>query len=299
MQIEPCGCKDRLGGHLRRATLFREFYRTHPQSAVLYLDAGQAFKFDSPEIPFALPAMKQVFTDLRLDALNLGAFELARGVGVALDSLEGAGFPLISANLRNIDDGTPVLPTHLALTPRLGAGGRAEGPRVGVIGVTAMDRYQVLDGRNGQKAHLIDPLRAVAEVLPEVRKSSDIVIVIGTVGRGIARQLSEHHPEIDLIVATDPQIGEEMREPATNAPIYFTGLLGKRQLRFDFQRPPRKGGATGSAGTRPWIVIGNITAINDSLNPDPEAREVLRRYAAGQEAHGFGTGVSVRGKTAG
>lgn len=289
-QLEPCGCHDRLGGHVRRATLFKQFAAEHPAARVLYLDAGQAFKMDSPEVSYAVPSMMEAMTSLHLDGLNPGGYELSKGLAPFLTALAGASFPLTSANLRHLDGNTPWFSPYLVLKPRPLTAGGAEGPPVGVLGFTVEERYRVIDGPDGAKAHLIDVMKAADELLPRVQAEARAVIAIGNFGRGVARQLAARGDAIDLIVGTDPYIQEETADPGQKAPIYFTGLLGKRQLRFDFYRDTTPG--------KRWKIVGNITAINDSLLPDPDAQDLLKRYSDAATAAGFGRGVSVKAKPA-
>lgn len=286
-QLEPCGCHDRLGGHVRRATLFKNFAAEHPNARILYLDAGQAFKMDSREVSYAVPSMKEAMAVLHLDALNPGVYEVAKGLAPLRQALADATFPLTSANLRNLDSNAPWFAPYLVLTPRPIAGGAAAGPRVGVMGLTVTERYSVLEGGDGRKAHFIDAQKAADEYLPALRRETEAVIVIGNFGHGLARQLASRAGGVDLIVGTDPHIQDEASDPGQGAPIYFTGLLGKRQLRFDFYRDTAPG--------KRWKVIGNITAIGDSLLPDRDGQDLLKRYSEAATAAGFGRGVSVRG----
>lgn len=286
-QLEPCGCHDRLGGHVRRATLFKNFAAEHPNARVLYLDAGQAFKMDSPEVSYAAPSMKEAMAVLHLDALNPGVYEVATGLAPLKAALADATFPVTSANLRNLDGNAPWFEPYLVLTPRPIGGGAAAGPRVGVMGFTVQARYSVIDGGDGRKAHFIDAPKAADEYLPVLGREAEAVIVIGNFGRGMARELASRPGRVDLVVGTDPHIQEEASDPGQAAPIYFTGLLGKRQLRFDFYRDTAPG--------KRWKVIGNITTIGDSLLPDPDGQDLLKRYSDAATAAGFGRGVSVRG----
>lgn len=289
-QLEPCGCHDRLGGHVRRAALFKKFAAEHPTARVLYLDAGQAFKMDSPEVSYAVPSMMEAMASLHLDALNPGVYELSTGLTPFTAALAGASFPLTSANLRHLDGNSCWFAPYLVLTPRPVTPGGAAGPPVGVLGFTVEERYRVIDGPDGAKAHLIDVMKAADELLPRVQAEARAVIAIGNFGRGVARQLAARGDAIDLIVGTDPYIQDETADPGQKAPIYFTGLLGKRQLRFDFYRDSTPG--------KRWKIIGNITAINDSLLPDPDAQDLLKRYSDAATAAGFGRGVSVKAKPA-
>jgi 2',3'-cyclic-nucleotide 2'-phosphodiesterase (5'-nucleotidase family) len=183
----------RVDGLARVATLVARIRAEHPDTPVLYLDAGDVEETTSRLSNLTKGvAMHRLLSRAGCDAATIGnGGPLRYGVEILAEYANAARYPLLLANLRT-QDGAPLAGTHLRVT--LEAGER----RIGVIGVTAKmngdyERWYHLKALD--VAPLVRELAAAAE-----QDGADAVIALSHLGlpddRGLADEIQEIVPLI-------------------------------------------------------------------------------------------------------
>jgi 2',3'-cyclic-nucleotide 2'-phosphodiesterase (5'-nucleotidase family) len=137
------------------------------------------------------------------DAMALGPYELSLGPDLLRQRMDGAEFPMLSANV--VLSGTE----DLAAAPYalLEAGDH----RLGVIGLTRQPPVPVAGFQ------VLDPHQAAAEIVPQVADQADTILVLTNLDYLAAIALAGAIPGIDLVVAALPaqMPMQALRLPAT------------------------------------------------------------------------------------
>lgn len=188
-ELEPCGCSQaQKGGLARRATLadsIRALGRP-----VLLVDAGDhthpASEWDERLNQFQRRAM----AEMGYDALTLGELELERGAGYVRAILDSTRVPITLANVRFRATDQPVAPASVTVT--------RGGTRVAVIGLLAPEL--AADSTAAADFIVEDPVATAAALIPELRRTHQLVIVLAHLTPAAARALPEQVPGIDGVV---------------------------------------------------------------------------------------------------
>jgi hypothetical protein len=213
-----------------------------------------------------VPGMVTADEALGLDVLNAGYTDLDGGFNYFESVARSATFRCVSANLVGLDDGRPVLPPYVVVTPRVGPT-RAGGPKVAVIGLTEALLYKVLDGPGNTRTHFLDPVRTDDDIFARARKEGDLLVVLGNLGDGTARLIAGRHPEIDVIIAADERQGDPLQTEFNGVPIFHTGILGKKLTRLELRR---------QKGPRRWGITPEIVPLNPQLLDDPDGARLVK-----------------------
>ncbi|MBX7166702.1 MAG: hypothetical protein K1X74_10185 [Pirellulales bacterium] len=213
--LEPCGCaglENMKGGFKRRFTLIKQLREERGWPLVLLDLGGQVRRYGpQQEIKFdiALRGLRQ----MGYNAVALGAQELQ----LSTESLVAAA----------ADDTNPFVVTNIEFNPETTGMDRIGQPvrvlQVGghKIGVTAVlgKKYQ-RDIKNPD-LKLGDPEAVLAQILPNLRKACDFVIVLSHAPVEESEALAKRFAEIDMIVTA----GGHEEPPAEPLPI--PGARGK------------------------------------------------------------------------
>ena len=159
---------------------------------VLTFDAGD-FMDRSHPLSDATEGQSNIalMNEFHYDAITIGNNEGISNPHWVLEKLfDQADFPVLLANLREEDETMPAWckPYEIIKTKR--------GTRIGIIGLTAA--YPMTYGPNHWHVKLIS--ETMDKYLPEMKGKYDILMVISHIGLTMDRYLSEHYPEIDLII---------------------------------------------------------------------------------------------------
>jgi 2',3'-cyclic-nucleotide 2'-phosphodiesterase (5'-nucleotidase family) len=224
----------RVEGLARVATLVARIRAEHPDTPVLYLDAGDLEETTSRLSNLTKGvAMYRLLRVASCDAATIGnGGPLRYGVEVLAEYAAAARYPLLLANLRT-QDGAPLAGTHLRVM--LGAGEL----RLGVVGVTTdvngdyerWFRLKALD-----VAPLVRELAAAAE-----QDGAGAVIVLSHLGLPDDRMLADEVQEIvPLIIGAHthdllPE-GERVGDVMIAQAGQFAEHLGRVDLEWDGER---------------------------------------------------------------
>lgn len=165
--------------------------------------------------------MLDVMKMIRYDAVTLGEADLRRGLATLKAAATRGGFDIVSANLyRTGEKRVRPFPAYVIR--------KAGKTRVGVIGVIGKEersqnliQFVWVDQQTLEKEGLVvtDPLVALKEVLPEVRRRSDVVVVLAHTGLDRAKEIATLVPGVDVVLAGHgaPELAEPERPGAVVA----------------------------------------------------------------------------------
>jgi 2',3'-cyclic-nucleotide 2'-phosphodiesterase (5'-nucleotidase family) len=224
----------RVEGLARVATLVARIRAEHPETPVLYLDAGDIEETTSRLSNLTKgAAMHRLLSRAGCDAATIGnGGPLRYGPEIIAEYAAAARYPLLLANLRT-QDGAPLDGTHLRVT--LDAGDL----RLGVIGVTTdmngeYERWFRLKAL--EVAPLVRELAAASE-----QDGADAVIVLSHLGLPDERALADEVQEIvPLIIGAHthdllPE-GERVSDVTLAQAGQYAEHLGRIDLEWDGER---------------------------------------------------------------
>jgi len=223
----------------------------------LVLDAGDLFTgtFLSDEFK-GLPTI-QAMNRIGYTSGTIGNHEFDYGQDVLRMRLRDARFPVLSANLR-----TPIseIRKYTVVT--------AKGIRFGIIGLTTEDTRVTTHPKNLKGVTIQDVVKAVQEVLPEVREKSDFIIVTAHLEDNEDKRVANAFPEIRLIIGghNHNTLGPIWLGQTLSAKTGSSGLnAGRVDLDFEGKKLSRMEGRL--------IPVMNVRA-------DPEIAKIIEPYEA-------------------
>jgi hypothetical protein len=244
--VDGCGCfgNAKAGGPPYRFGYEGAFRSLYPDAAVLSVDAGEwstAVRDKSGALVEDLVVQNEwvvkVLDRFALDAANVSArdadFFASRYLSGAWDAAVAerpAVARFVSANLRPARQDVRPFPPYVVrevIAPRLPGGKR----RVAIVGITE-------DAPPARQAGftVVDPRAALAEVLPEARGESDLVVVLAYLSPDRAAALAHDLGNlVDLFVVANPTARERDPEIASAPRIVYARYRTQRlgELRLD------------------------------------------------------------------
>jgi 2',3'-cyclic-nucleotide 2'-phosphodiesterase (5'-nucleotidase family) len=165
--LEPCGCRPPIGGLPRKAAYLQTYAKADLPHLKLeggnWLFPSYPSRFQSDDYLMKVALLQaESYQSLQYDAINIGSYDLQRGLGELKNLAKSYHLPFISANLKDKKDFT-VFPGHLMI--------RKNGLNIAVIGLT--DAYA-----NGSDFTISDAWTALDRELSSVRKKADIILVL-------------------------------------------------------------------------------------------------------------------------
>ena len=223
--LDTCGCKvNPSGGLPRRGWVASQVRSLFPDAAVVLLDAGNFSDNPTSEGEAKTRALVEGMNRLGYAAANVGERELAAGFPGFDRATEGAKFPFLSANVVRKEDGKPFFaPTTVVEVPRPGGAP----VRVGLIGLTRQNTALEKAGPDGATLVVADPAKSLATFLPDLRATSDVVVLLAAMPETEVRALTAAHPTIDVVLgASGATVSPE--ETAEGKPaVRYTGVQGR------------------------------------------------------------------------
>ena len=180
----------------RWATMVKTLREKHEN--VLLVDSGNAFLKNGtrPELTAETTILGMNY--IRYDALNIGQGELSLGIDFLRDLEKEALFPFVSANIFLKETGLPLGEQFLIK--------EFNGLKVGITGVISPE-YVAKSSPEAKNVTIEDPIATLERIVPELRKRSDVVIVLSHLGVASTRTLARKISGIDIaIIGNDTQI---------------------------------------------------------------------------------------------
>jgi hypothetical protein len=193
--IEPCGCAglERMkGGMSRRYTLFKELRERG--WAVVGLDVGGLAKGFGRQAEIKFQTLVEGMRKMGYQAIALGLSDLRLPAGelaAVAANVEGQESPFVSANvgLFGFDSG-------MTSTYRIVSAGSTR------IGITAVLGKSYQKEIHSDELEMLDPETALQKVLPEMKKQSDVLILLAHATVEETTALARRFPVFDVVVTS-------------------------------------------------------------------------------------------------
>jgi len=170
---------------------------------VLLLDAGDTIQGTPIEFLHAkdpskgADPMAEAMSALKYDAMSVGNHEFNFGLAVLRKAQRESAFPWLSANTRNVSDGSAAFPEYLVKT--------VAGIRIGILGLTTPNIPNWEPARNRPGLRWEDPVQSAARLVPVLRGKEKCDFVVALIHSG---------PEVDLSTGEPDGTDDENRVAA-------------------------------------------------------------------------------------
>ena len=251
--LEPCGCEKRALGGAARAESYRLAARAADPAPAPWVDVGGWLDdprgWSGASRPAALAGNRWMATALAamgVEALNVGAVDVP-----GLLALGDTGLPLVSANMTV--EGVTIAPFLIVQHGdlRVGYTGLAEPPQTPIDGLQARD-----------------PLRAGREVLAQLGRQADLIVLMSFHASEAAAKLVRELP-IDIVI--DAHSHGALFQPFREGHALWVRSLdhgaGLGELRMGLD-----------AGDLRWALERKID-LDPTLPDDPAIRDLTRQAA--------------------
>lgn len=176
-----------------KVTTFVNQYRTSNKN-VLFLDAGDALN-GLPIIDLSLgKANVDVMNLMGYDAFTLGNADFAQGGEQILKMKKLAKFPFLSANI--------YYNNKIIFNPYIIK--EINGVKIAIVGISPMNSIVATSESKLVGFTVTDPIKEIEKLMPELKKKSDIILVLAHIGKTDdkinVQKLVEDVPGIDIIV---------------------------------------------------------------------------------------------------
>ena len=192
---------------------------------MLLLDSGNLSGNPSPAGELKTRRLVESMDRLGYRAVNVGERDLALGYDRFRSRTEGVSFPFVSTNIVRKDTGDPMFEPFVVLNVE-----RPEGPpiRVGVLGVVRFNPIFLKAGPDGTNLVIAKPDEQLEKYVPEVRKKSDVVVLLAALHRDDARRIVSEIPGIDLVIGAYGGMYNTRDEQEGDTLLLYSGNQGKR-----------------------------------------------------------------------
>ena len=161
---------------------------------VLLLDSGGVFADRGQRLKLKADVILKAMDLMGYDALNLGSREFFFGLDFLKSVSSGISFPLISSNLVYDKSRFPWIKDHIIKN--------VGGLRVAILGVMPVEAFEnIPDPESLKNLKIIPPETALKNLLPEVRKKADFVILLSQSGFKVTSSLVDKLNGVDLAIS--------------------------------------------------------------------------------------------------
>ena len=161
---------------------------------VLLLDSGGVFADRGQRLKLKPDVILKAMDLMGYDALNIGSYEFSFGLDFFKRVSSGISFPFISSNLVYDKSRFPWLKDHIIKN--------VGGLRVAILGVMPVEAFEnILDPESLKNLKIIPPETALKNLLPEVRKKADFVILLSQSGFKVTTSLVDKLNGVDLAIS--------------------------------------------------------------------------------------------------
>jgi 5'-nucleotidase / UDP-sugar diphosphatase len=181
----PFGSLRLEGGIAYLATRLQQL---RPEKPSLLLAAGDMLHGDNWANIFEGASVIEVMNALGFDAMVVGNHEFDFGQEVLQKRISEANFPVLGANV----SGFPLLKPFIIK--------EVGGVKIGIIGLITPDTAESSHPRHVAGLAFDPPAETIKRYLPELRRRTDLVLVLSHLGYRADRKLAEEVPGLDVIV---------------------------------------------------------------------------------------------------
>ncbi|MFS1517128.1 bifunctional metallophosphatase/5'-nucleotidase [Bacillus sp. SCS-151] len=176
-------------GYAKISTLINE-WRAENENFLL-LDGGDTFQGTVLANEYKGESLLPILNYLDYDVMAAGNHEFDFGYEQTLKLRDALNYPMISANVFKPDGTELLIPVHYE---------EVAGKKFAFVGFVAEDTPVLTHPDNVAGLTFKSPVEVAKELIPEVQKQVDNVIVVSHVGVTVDRQIAEAVDGIDLIV---------------------------------------------------------------------------------------------------
>jgi len=269
-----------IGGTARLMTAIRQARAEQPN--VLLLDAGDQFQGTLYYRLFKADVITATMNALAYDAMTIGNHEFDDGPGQLARLIDGAGFPVLSANLDVA--GEPLLAGKIAPSTVVTLSGQP----IGIVGLTTPEMASI--SSTGPNVIVLDPAASLQTAVNQLTAQGiDKVVAVTHVGYDADKALAASISGVDVIVgghshtflyspASSPQNGDVpagpyptvVRAPDGNPVLIVSAYQWSRYLgRLDVTF-----GVTGTVSG----YAGNPIFLDTAVPKDPLVEAVIGLY---------------------
>jgi len=263
-ELYRCGCtSNQTGGLSRRATVIA----TKEDAPELLVDAGNfsAKRPGNAYEEFTLDALLKSYDLMGYNALNAGPLEFNRGKAQLTDLATRTGDRMVSANVVD-ESGELVLPPFVIA--------EIDGLRVGIVGLIT-EQYRPDAANPADSLKTTEPVAALTSVWPELKKESDIQILLSQLRDDENTQVIKAFPELDAIIGGPGWNQGAQMQPwdesgVAMAKVGFRGrFVGELTLDLD---------STDRRHIQVSEFSGQVTSLDATIPDNPAVEQVLEEY---------------------
>jgi 2',3'-cyclic-nucleotide 2'-phosphodiesterase (5'-nucleotidase family) len=224
--VKDCGCKmNPAGGLSRRAWLLKQIDATFPAVPKLLVDSGNFSDNPSEEGDIRTKGLLEGMAKLGYQVANIGERDLSLGYDDFVKRTAGSPIRFVSANVVRQDTQAPAFaPFAVVELKRSGK----KPLKVAVTGVVRYSPVWLKAGPESTNLAIARPSDRLREVLPEMKKSADVVVLLAAMSKGDAAQLATDVPGVDFVLGSYGGAYNYNEEIVAGARILYSGNQGKR-----------------------------------------------------------------------
>jgi len=255
--LEPCGCTEQRWGGIARAGGYLKAARREV-GTLLAFDASDMTAGTQRWQRLAWACYLKALGRMRFAAANVGAAELALSATQLRAAAEDSPVPLVSANVTDAA-GKPAVRTHVAML--------ADNLRVTAVGVVVPPAGAAV----GEGLAVRDAGEALGELLPKLRGSTDVIVLLASCDEEAMRRLAAGHPEIDVVLGGRVQQATAAVQTVGNCRLAWQAKKGQLLGRMDVEVRP---------DGRPGAAAATMVLLDNDVPEDAELLAFVERYNA-------------------
>jgi 2',3'-cyclic-nucleotide 2'-phosphodiesterase (5'-nucleotidase family) len=210
----------------RRAWLLQLLRKTFPTTPQLLLDSGN-FSDNPNELgEVRTRGLLEGMGKLGYQVVNIGERDLALGYDDFVKRTADLPMTFISTNVVRQDTKEPAFRPYTVIEGKASSGGASY--RVGVLGVTRFSPVWMKAGPENSNLGLARPADMVKKVIDEVRKRSDVVVLLAAMSKAESIQLARDVTGIDFIIGAYGGDYNSAEETIGSTRVFYSGNQGKR-----------------------------------------------------------------------
>lgn len=199
---------------------------------ILLLDTGNLFfrKWPKTETKrkdalLRSDLLVQAYNEMAYDAVNVGEKDLMMGSRFLLDLTQKAKFQLVSANLVEKKNQTPVFKPYIVKEIR--------GLKIGIFGLLD-DYFSPAVQERDPHLTILDPLSTSKAITKSLRGQCDLIVLLSQLGESGDRRLARENAQIDLILGGGGDALKAVMDRVNDIPIYRLEPRGGYLGRIDY-----------------------------------------------------------------
>ena len=215
--LKSCNCPENpFGGLVRRITAIKNLKEKYPDS--VSVDSGDSFppRDDRLLAGYVLKMMGMI----KYDVVSIGDQELICGVDYLEKNLNK--LPFYSANLQACNETMcyPLTKPYLIK--------EVNNVKIAILSIIDKDVFTLFPKEKISGIKIIDHREYLKNIIPELRKQADIVIVVSHSGDDEDREIAKEIPGIEVIIGGHSQTLHKVPLKINNTLIVQTGENGHR-----------------------------------------------------------------------